>query len=176
MLSEERVITADTLRRFIPQDEDSTELATINSTGKHSFENERELIYKILYELRGSVKDLRAEMNNLIKQFDEARGLSGASGFASPVIDSEGKMPILPSTSAAPRPATASGSRPDIEEAQAEEIRSDEPETLNLNDLNRQMVEKALERNGGNRKKAARELGISDRTLYRRIKQYGLGK
>ena len=49
-----------------------------------------------------------------------------------------------------------------------------EPETLNLSDIGRQMVEKALERNGGNRKKAAAELGISDRTLYRKIKQYGL--
>jgi DNA-binding NtrC family response regulator len=54
----------------------------------------------------------------------------------------------------------------------AEEIK--EPETLNLSDIGRQMVEKALERNGGNRKKAAAELGISDRTLYRKIKQYGL--
>ena len=53
-----------------------------------------------------------------------------------------------------------------------EEIK--EPETLNLEDIGRQMIEKALERNGGNRKKAAQELGISDRTLYRRIKQYGL--
>jgi DNA-binding NtrC family response regulator len=58
------------------------------------------------------------------------------------------------------------------EEVIAEEI--NEPESLNLNDLGRQMVVKALERNGGNRKKAAQELGISDRTLYRRIKQYGL--
>ena len=49
-----------------------------------------------------------------------------------------------------------------------------EPENLNLNDLGRQMLEKALERNGGNRKRAAQELGISDRTLYRRLKQYGL--
>jgi DNA-binding NtrC family response regulator len=51
-----------------------------------------------------------------------------------------------------------------------------EPETLNLNHLGRQMLEKALERNHGNRKKAAQELGISDRTLYRRLKQYGLDK
>ena len=64
----------------------------------------------------------------------------------------------------------------DIQEAEAEEIKAEEPETLNLNDLGRQTVEKALERNGGNRKKAAQELGISDRTLYRRIKQYGLNK
>ena len=51
-----------------------------------------------------------------------------------------------------------------------------EPENLNLNDLGKQMLEKALERNKGNRKKAAQELGISDRTLYRRLKQYGLDK
>ena len=59
-----------------------------------------------------------------------------------------------------------------ISNAVAEQIK--EPETLNLENLGRQMIEKALERNGGNRKKAAQELGISDRTLYRRIKQYGL--
>ena len=59
-----------------------------------------------------------------------------------------------------------------MEEAEAEEIA--EPETLNLNEMGRQMLEKALERNNGNRKKAAQELGISDRTLYRRIKQFGL--
>ena len=57
-------------------------------------------------------------------------------------------------------------------DAEAEEI--SEPETLNLNDIGKLLVEKALERNNGNRKKAAQELGISDRTLYRRIKQYGL--
>ena len=45
---------------------------------------------------------------------------------------------------------------------------------MNLNDMGKQMLEKALERNHGNRKKAAQELGISDRTLYRRLKQYGL--
>ena len=51
-----------------------------------------------------------------------------------------------------------------------------EPENLNLSTVGRQMLEKALERNHGNRKKAAQELGISDRTLYRRLKQYGMDK
>jgi DNA-binding NtrC family response regulator len=63
-----------------------------------------------------------------------------------------------------------------MEDAVAEEYIEPvkEPENLNLNDLSKQMLEKALERNHGNRKKAAQELGISDRTLYRRLKQYGL--
>ena len=59
-------------------------------------------------------------------------------------------------------------------ESQHHEARGVEPlniDSLNLENLSRQMIEKALERNGGNRKKAAQELGISDRTLYRKIKQ-----
>ena len=65
---------------------------------------------------------------------------------------------------------------PQLEDAEAEEYiePNGTQENLNLNDLSRQMLEKALERNNGNRKKAAQELGISDRTLYRRLKQYGL--
>jgi DNA-binding NtrC family response regulator len=59
------------------------------------------------------------------------------------------------------------------EDAEAEEYIEPE-DNLNLDTLERIMLEKALKRNGGNRKKAALELGISDRTLYRRIKQYGL--
>ena len=72
-------------------------------------------------------------------------------------------------------------SRPEAQEVEAEEIKDidneemSENESLNLSKLGRQMIEKALERNNGNRKKAADELGISDRTLYRRIKKYGLG-
>jgi DNA-binding NtrC family response regulator len=63
-----------------------------------------------------------------------------------------------------------------VEDAIAEEYiePAQELESLNLNDMGKQMLEKALERNHGNRKKAAQELGISDRTLYRRLKQYGL--
>ena len=64
--------------------------------------------------------------------------------------------------------------RDNIEFADAEEI-SDQ-ESLNLTDVERQMIEQALDKYKGNRKNAAKELGISDRTLYRKIKQYGMDK
>ncbi len=170
VLSENREIDSATLLHFIPQDEESTQLATISHQGgSHSYENERELLYKILYELRGNVSDLRRDMNSLRKQLDEARQLNGASGFTSAQPISALEPMQYPSPIAKP----AEIHRPAAEDAVAEEI--SEPESLNLNDLGRQMVEKALEKNGGNRKKAAQELGISDRTLYRRIKLYGLG-
>lgn len=171
VLSQEREIDAKTLLGFIPQDEESTQLATIspNTGGNHSYENERELLYKILYELRGNVSDLRRDMNSLRKQLDEARQLNGANGFSNP----EPISPLNYPANIAKTSNPMANSRPMAEEVEAEEI--NEPETLNLNDLERQMIEKALERNNGNRKKAAEELGMSDRTLYRRIKQYGLG-
>ena len=108
-------------------------------------------------------------MNGLRKQLDEDRNLNGASGFNNQ-ITTVGRSTTRQTATDFPvlRPTVSMGA----EDADAEEI--NEPETLNLSDLGRQMVEKALERNGGNRKKAAQELGISDRTLYRRIKQYGL--
>ncbi len=166
VLSEERVIDGATIHKFIPDDAESTQLATMSSaTGGHSFESEREILYKILYELRRNVSDLRSELNSLRKQIDIGRDVQqGAS------------RTDLPSVISGMTGSVDTGVRQEqaVLDAVAEEI--SEPESLNLEDLGRQMVEKALERNGGNRKKAAKELGISDRTLYRRIKQYGLDK
>ena len=171
VLSENREIDAEALKKFIPEDPESTQLATISKPGQHSYESEREILYKILYELRGNVSDLRRDMTSLRKQLDEAHQLGGTAAYNSNFIAAENaQMPTL-----APSAPVQTYTPTSAEEAEAEEIKG-EPESLNLSDLGRQMVEKALERNGGNRKKAAQELGISDRTLYRRIKQYGLEK
>ena len=160
ILSKERTITPDILAQFIPQDRESTQLAVVNQGGDHSFENEREILYKILFELRGNVNDMRREMSLLKKQIQDVGSTPPASTSIQPI------QPIQP---LAPVPSN-------YEEAEAEEYVEPTPEqeNLNLSELSRQMLEKALERNNGNRKKAAQELGISDRTLYRRLKQYGL--
>lgn len=176
VLSEKREIDAETLSKFIPQDGESTELATIqNNGGRHSYESEREILYKILYELRGNVADLRRDLNTVRKQLNEARRLEGVAGFERlPQGDGNYPAPLSDEYNNSSSSNNQRSTPNQVEDAVAEEI--SEPESLNLNDLGRQMVEKALERNNGNRKKAAQELGISDRTLYRRIKQYGLDK
>jgi DNA-binding NtrC family response regulator len=166
VLSTERTITPEILAKFIPQDRESTQLTVINKGGDHSFENEREILYKILFELRGNVNDMRREIGMLKKQIDDVQSqpttIIGTTTTQSQAIPTIQTMPT----------------RPAVEDAVAEEYvePATEQENLNLNDLSRQMLVKALERNNGNRSKAAQELGISDRTLYRRLKQYGLDK
>ncbi len=159
VLSQERIITPQILSKFIPQDQETTQLAVIKNNSDHSFENEREILYKILFELRGNVNDMRREMSQLKKQMEDVK--------TTPASSIQPIQPIHPISSI---------QQPMLEEAEAEEYIEPTPEqeNLNLSDLSRQMLEKALERNNGNRKKAAQELGISDRTLYRRLKQYGL--
>lgn len=193
ILSQERSITPQLLAKFIPQDHESTELATISPKGNdHSFENEREILYKILFELRSNVSELRQEIGVMKRKLD---------GVGTPsTVSSVTGTNVAQSASAAQSqmPATIERTvssihdmqeRAEAEDAIAEEYIEPEnysetkagtggtgnsQETLNLNELGRQMLVKALERNGGNRKKAAEELGISDRTLYRRLKQYGM--
>ena len=170
ILSPERNITTEILSRFIPQDQETTQLATIHreGNGDHSFENEREILYKILFELRGNVNDMRREMGALKKQLDEVQ--NNKQQMSPDTLPTTQLAPITPMT-----PITSISA---AEDAVAEEYVEPErePENLNLNDLSKTMLEKALDRNNGNRKKAAQELGISDRTLYRRLKQYGLEK
>ena len=168
VLSPERTITAQALSQFIPHDQESTQLATIHreGSGDHSFENEREILYKILFELRGNVNDMRREMSALKKQLDDVQTAKPTTVDPLPAPATAYPTPITQH----PTPVAS------VEDAYAEEYIEPEKEleSLNLNDLGKQMLEKALERNHGNRKKAAQELGISDRTLYRRLKQYGL--
>ena len=166
VMCEQREITPELLRQFIPQDAESTMLATIPSNNsRYSYENEREALYQILTKLGNEISDLRRDMSTLRKQLDETRN----TGF-------------IPSPTAVQQMPTIIGTKSNIEtydeplkteDAVAEEIKN-EPETLNIENVNRQLLIKALERNGGNRKKAAEQLGISDRTLYRRLKQYDL--
>ncbi|MBR3079157.1 MAG: sigma-54-dependent Fis family transcriptional regulator [Prevotella sp.] len=164
ILSTERLITADVLSRFIPQDQETTQLATIRNDGDHSFENEREILYKILFELRSNVNDMRREMSNLKRRIEDVQ-IEGSAKPATQLPPLQPLQPIQPLSHT-------------MEDAVAEEYIEPTPEleNLNVNAWSRQALEKALLRNGGNRKKAAQELGISDRTLYRRLKQYGLDK
>jgi len=171
VLSKERLITPEVLLQFIPDDKESTQLATIpHAGGDHTFENEREILYKILFELRGNVNDMRREISTLKKQLDDVQSVGQATTPQPPAQITPANI-----TTIAPAHLTPIEAAEDVVAEEYIEPEK-EPENLNLSDLGKQMLEKALARNNGNRKKAAQELGISDRTLYRRLKLYGLDK
>lgn len=151
LISQDRVITPDILRRFIPEDMESYELAPI-SRGDHSYENEREMLYKMLFEMKNTIGEMNRKMNGMEQRLDVMQATSHPT-IAQSFSSHAGQIAA---------------------DTYAEEV--NESENLNLDNMEEQMLRRALERNGGNKKKAAEDLGMSDRTLYRRIKQYGLDK
>lgn len=164
VLSPVREIDAETIREYIPVDPESMQLATISrDNDEHSYANEREMLYKILFDMKSTVEKLKAEVKTLHTQMDEQRALAGATGFNTHTDESQFNISLTPDTK---------DSTDKSQFLEAEEV-VDAP-TLNLKEMSHQALLKVLERNGGNRKKAAEELGISDRTLYRRLKDFGL--
>lgn len=181
VLSKEREISAQVLLGFIPQDQESTQLTTLGkqTSGQHSYESERDLLYKILYELRGNVSNLRRELNELKEKLN-LNGEAKSIGSTPRSLEHADTHAIVPAIIPTRQQQTVDDEdrMPVVQDAVAEEIsepeKKAEQESLNLENQYRHMLEKALEKNGGNRRKAAQELGISERTLFRRIKQYGL--
>ena len=162
ILSEERTINADTLRQFIPDDADTTLPALVTPNTRSRYDSERDVIFEMLRRMQTTMESMGRELTSLRNQMNNQPLHS-----QSPLINNYRGNSLSHQT--------------DIEEAQVVEIKDQEPmaegkpqENLNENDVKRQMTIKALDRNGGNREKAASELGISTRTLYRRIKDYGL--
>lgn len=193
ILSPQRKITAAILETFIPVDSDSTDLVSLHKGQEqsHQFEQEREFIYKVLFELRNNVSELREEVARLKKKMDHGDTTPDKKETTLPVrqpLFLPNESLIRPSQPMAedaiaeeyvePAPGETSDEEPALpdstEEHPATYHQQREQESLNLDKMEKQMLEKALERNDGNRKRAALELGISDRTLYRRLKQYGL--
>lgn len=159
--SENREISAGILRRYLPEDPHRGQLVTVsNDSAGHSFENEREILYQILFDLRRDVSELKR-----IVREQQTQGTSNVPAREYRYVTAEGS--ILPPEQ----------SKTEVtEKDKAKELPADEyvEESVTLDDYEREVVKRALERNMGRRKETARALGISERTLYRKIKEYGL--
>ena len=178
ILSRERTITAEMLQRFIPRDVESKQLVAPHkeNDGEHGYDQEREVLFKILFELKGSVAELQREVNELKKRMgqDLLPVAHTHSLYLDPEMKPAAEDAIAEEYIEPEKERKIEGEATKNTEEDSRRPHEVERESLNLNKLERQMLEKALERNGGNRKKAAQELGMSDRTLYRSLKEYGL--
>ena len=185
ILSKERFITPEILEEYVPEQPISHDLIQLNASGKeqHSFENEREILYKILFDLRNDVTELKKLVHS-----QQTAGSSVVPATSSvPAVQMHNPAPYYGSSMAYPQEHSAASVMPTQVQVvpaakpahEEDEIQTPEKyveESLSLDDWERQMIIKALEKNGGRRKGAAHDLNISERTLYRKIKEYGLEK
>lgn len=168
MVESDREINAEVLRQYIPEiDRRSVPARRDDALSQSEFHTEREILYKVLF-------DMRNDLNNL-KQV--VSGLAGASFQAPSASNQDSSLPVLRTneSSAAPEVSRYMDLPQDDEEETLDVDSAVEPnERLSLLDLELETIRRVLERHHGRRKIAASELGISERTLYRKIKQFGL--
>jgi transcriptional regulator with PAS, ATPase and Fis domain len=181
VLEEERYISVGTLNSYLPSAGDSQLPAVIEKDSpKNDFSNEREILYKVLFDMKGDLNDLKKLTLELLKNNDSSQVQQEHEGLIKKIYGENGdtvKTEERP-LEVLPLPETSVVRKTELETPQedkysfAEEIQ--EEETLSLQEKEIELIKKSLDRNRGKRKAAAAELGISERTLYRKIKQYDL--
>lgn len=164
ILSESRNITPEVLAKLgiTPNSDTDTSIATIagnnNSSTQHDYEQEIKILAHAVFELRSEVQELKEKFQH-------------SSNWPKDSANTTMPVPISQQKSAATTHHTYH-SLPNLDIATAEEIVDDD--TLNIGDMEKRNILLALQRNHYKRKLAAEELGISERTLYRKIKAYGI--
>lgn len=179
--AEERIITPEILSTYLPKESHSKQLVMVGSPEKetHSFEAEREILYQILFDLRREVAELKRYVYGQTKK-DLPDSSMTNKGF---MLSNDN-----PSVKMAHDDEPTNVSYWEAEEVKDEDAPAASPQLVggssadkakdgmpkSLDDLEKDMIRRALEENNGRRKVAADQLGISERTLYRKIKEYGL--
>ncbi len=168
VVESDREINAEVLRQYIPEiDRRSVPARRDDALSQSEFQTEREILYKVLF-------DMRNDLNNL-KQV--VAGLAGGSFQAPQAPPAEASLPVLRHSEPASNPEVPRYMdlpQDDDEETLDVDSAVEPDERLSLLDLELETIRRVLERHKGRRKNAAAELGISERTLYRKIKQFGL--
>jgi transcriptional regulator with PAS, ATPase and Fis domain len=171
IIENERDISAVNLRNYLPDYGGIKLPAVIRKDDDKSFSSEREILYKILFDMKNDMNDLKKLVFDLIRRGDIDVSFQETNSRAIKNLFREAKEEAI-----APNDNEASSvdfpSHKSINNIQdTEEIVE---ESLSLADKEVEMIKKALEKYNGKRKMAAGELGISERTLYRKIKEYGI--
>jgi len=170
IIEQERDIKVSVLKAYLP-DYDGVKLpAVIKRDDDKSFSSEREILYKILFDMKSDMNDLKKLVYDLIENGNIDVGVdeSGSGVMKNLFRESPGKRSAAMQDDNAAEFQGRQG-RDNIQDT--EEIVE---ESLSLAGKEVEMIRKALEKFNGKRKLAAHELGISERTLYRKIKEYGI--
>ena len=183
VLEQDRTISRDKLRQYLP-DMGSNLPAVINPKKNESdFSSEREILYKVLFDMQRDVNDLKKLTLELMKSGNTSKVKEDNEGLINKIYsqkhDHQEELAAIveeeyeePSKVEVLNLAENASEKKEDKYDFAEEIQ--EEESLSLQDKELELIRKSLEKHNGKRKDAADELGISERTLYRKIKQYNL--
>lgn len=176
-----REITMPILQRYLPVQPMESRLPMLFGTkpggGGKTFESEREILYQVLFDMRRDMTELKKLVNTLMAERGASGNQTGASTSAVAYLH-ESPYDMMPPVSTSPTINISSlhhvgGASPHLDD-DIQDTEEYVEETLSLDEVEKEMIRKALERHHGRRKNAAKDLKISERTLYRKIKEYGL--
>ena len=159
IMATQRVITADMLQEYLP--DRRTSMLPMLAGGQrqeNSFENEREILYKVLFDMRRDITDLKAQVNSM------SQNQQPVQQPVSIITPDDGTTTV--------QNVSARKSADVDDDIQDPEVYVEE--TLSLDEVEKDMIKRARAKHGGKRRGAAADLNISERTLYRKIKEYNL--
>ncbi|TVZ56758.1 transcriptional regulator [Lutibacter sp. Hel_I_33_5] len=166
VVEENRLVTADKIVQYLPNMKGNLPAVIGGKTSNSDFANERDIMYKVLFDMRNDINDLKKLTLDLIKNGDSEQVQAQNHQLIEKIYQEQ----------------TEQESNIEVVQIPQNNVQNnydfietiEEDESLSLQDKEIEMIKKSLEKNNNKRKLAAKELGISERTLYRKIKQYDL--
>lgn len=185
VIEQSRLITPEIIRHYLPQNSSSslTPISKYNEDNNSSFDTDKNILYKAIFDLKNQVNDLKQLSIELVRENQNSDFIKRNSELINRLFGSnnntETKTQNLLAASEGVQPVYDNNESNETENNEdyynsEQVIDIEETDNLSLIDKEKEMIKMALEKNGGKRKNAAAELGISERTLYRKIKQYFL--
>ncbi len=166
VLSQDKNITGEMLRKFLP--DYMSRLPVLVSSAKNNnqndFSNEREILYKLFFDMKKDVTELKRMVFESLQNPSSSNGNNFRNENALPDYQNEFKNPVLS------QPVILNSNGNNIQ--QHEEVE----ESLSIMDKEKELIIKALKKHRGKRKDASLDLGISERTLYRKLKEYDIAE
>ncbi|WP_456420654.1 sigma-54 interaction domain-containing protein [Lutibacter sp.] len=173
VVEEKREITAEKLLQYLPSKGSNLPSVIEHKNSNDNFANERDIMYKILFDMRNDINDLKKLTLDLMESGDTNKVQEDNKNLIKKIYKEE---PVFNQQDENQVEVVRINERYDNDKDSSYEFAEtiDADESLSIQEKEIELIKKSLERNNGKRKLASKELGISERTLYRKIKQYNL--
>lgn len=172
-----REINAVILKSYLPQNNVQRLPVLSDVKGGKGFESEREILYQVLFDMRRDVTELKKLVNEIMEGRSAGNNVSTLPAkpyYSSPLVAAPSADSGVPAIIHQSVQSSTSGHHQSTLDDDIQDTEEYVEETMSLEEAEKEMIRKALEKHHGKRKDAAQDLNISERTLYRKIKAYGL--